>query len=93
MAHFWLPGERTTPVKFAGQGLAFFGVAIAIIWRGGGGEASLLDDLLALLSAFCWAGGIALVARIGLKDVAPDRLLVWQVFVSAPTLLVAAPFF
>jgi drug/metabolite transporter (DMT)-like permease len=37
MAHFWLPGERTTPEKVAGQGRAFFGVAISIIWRGSGG--------------------------------------------------------
>lgn len=33
VAHFWIPGERITPVKAAGQGLAFFGLAIAIIWR------------------------------------------------------------
>ena len=56
MAHFWLPGERTTPEKVAGQGLAFFGVAISIIWRGSGGEASLPGDLLTPLSAFFWAG-------------------------------------
>ncbi len=92
MAHFLIPGERITPMKAAGQGLAFAGVAIAIIWRGGGGEASLLGDLLALLAAFCWAG-IALVARTGLKAVAPDRQLMWQVLVSAPILLVAALFF
>jgi len=92
MAHFVIPGERITPLKVAGQGLAFAGVTIAIIWRGGGGDASLLGDLLALLSAFCWAG-IALVARTGLKEVASDRQLVWQVFVSAPILIIAAPFF
>ena len=92
MAHFVIPGERITPVKAAGQGLAFAGVSIAILWRGGGGEASVLGDVLALLSAACWAG-IALVARTGLKDVAPDRQLVWQVFVSAPILMLAAPFF
>lgn len=56
MALFWLPGECTTPEKVAGQGPAFFGVAISIIWRGSGGEASLPGDLLTLLSAFCWAG-------------------------------------
>lgn len=92
MAHVWIPGERITAMKAAGQGLAFLGVAVAIVWRGGGGEASLLGDVLALLSAFCWAG-IAMVARTGLKDVAPDRQLVWQVLVSAPILMLAAPFF
>ena len=92
MAHFIIPGERITPKKATGQALAFSGVAIAIIWRSGGGEASLVGDILALLSAMCWAG-IALIARTGLKDVAPDRQLVWQVLVSAPLLLLAAPFF
>ncbi|MBT8460284.1 MAG: DMT family transporter [Boseongicola sp.] len=92
MAHFFIPGERITVPKAIGQALAFVGVAIAIIWRSGGGEASLVGDLLALFAALCWAG-IAMIARTGLKDVASDRQLVWQVFVSAPILMLAAPLF
>ncbi|NNL19587.1 MAG: DMT family transporter [Boseongicola sp.] len=92
MAHFFIPGERITVPKATGQALAFVGVAIAIIWRSGGGEASLVGDLLALFAALCWAG-IAMIARTGLKDVASDRQLVWQVFVSAPILMLAAPLF
>ena len=92
MAHFLIPGERITPVKAAGQALAFAGVVIAILWRDKGGETSLLGDLLALFGAIGWAS-LALVARTSLKDVAPDRQLLWQVTVSAPILLVAALFF
>lgn len=93
MAHVLIPGERITPLKAVGQALAFGGVVIAILWRGDGtGEASLIGDFLALLSAICWAG-IALVARTGLKSVAPDRQLMWQVLVSAPILLLVAPLF
>lgn len=33
------------------------------------------------------------MAWTGRKDVAPDRQLVWQVFVSAPIFMIAAPFF
>ena len=92
-AHFLIPGETLTRIKLFGQLSAFGGVVIAILWRGdGSGEASLLGDMLALASAFCWAG-IALIARTGLKHTAADRQLMWQILVSAPILLLAAPFF
>jgi drug/metabolite transporter (DMT)-like permease len=89
MAHVFIPGERITPMKAAGQALAFSGMVIAILWRQDAGEASLLGDILAVLAALGWAG-LAFIARTGLKGVAPDRQLFWQVLVSAPILLVAA---
>ena len=93
MAHAWIPGERLTQTRTAGLLLAFAGVVVAILWRGGDdGEASLVGDLFALLAAVFWAG-IAFVARTGLSHVSPDRQLVWQVGVSAIILLVAAPLF
>ncbi|PRY94916.1 drug/metabolite transporter (DMT)-like permease [Hasllibacter halocynthiae] len=92
-AHFLLPGERLTRTRAAGLALAFAGVVVAILWRGGGGEASLVGDLLALGAAFGWAG-IALIARgTRLREVRPDMQLVWQLAVSAPVLLAASPFF
>ena len=36
---------------------------------------------------------VALIARTGLKHTAAERQLMWQVLVSAPILLLAAPFF
>jgi drug/metabolite transporter (DMT)-like permease len=52
--------------------------------------ASLKGDVLALISAFCWAG-IALCVKITpLKSVPPAQQLIIQVAVSAPILLVAA---
>ena len=92
MAHFLIEGERITPIKAAGQALAFLGMAIAILWRGGGGEASLAGDILAVAAAVGWAL-TALIARTTLKGLAPDRQLFWQVLVSAPLLLVASVFF
>ncbi|WP_224814490.1 DMT family transporter [Hasllibacter sp. MH4015] len=92
-AHFLIPGERLTATKSAGLGLAFVGVVIAIVMRGGGGEASLLGDALALLAAIAWAG-IALCARATtLREVRPEMQLLWQLAVSAPLLLLAAPLF
>ena len=92
-AHFLLPGERMTRAKALGLTLAFAGVVVAILYRGGGGEASLAGDLLALGAAFGWAG-IALIARgTRLREARPDMQLVWQLAVSAPLLLLAAPWF
>ncbi len=81
-------------MRVAGLALAFFGVAWAIADRGqNGGQASLAGDLCALAAAVCWAG-IALCARgTRLREVRPEMQLMWQVAVSAPLLLAAAPLF
>lgn len=93
-AHFLLPGERTSPLKALGLALAFAGVSWAILDRPSGqGEASFLGDLCALLAAWCWAA-IALLARgTRLREMRPDMQLFWQVLVSAPILILAAPLF
>ncbi len=92
-AHWLLEGERMSPKKLAGQGLAVVGVAIAVLNRGGSGEASLLGDALALGAAFCW-GGIALVARLGaVRQTRPEIQLLWQLMVSTPILLAVSPLF
>lgn len=93
-AHVLIPGERITATKGAGLALAFAGVVIAIVLRGGdAGEASLLGDLLALGGAFAWAG-IALCARAtSLRTVRPEVQLLWQLSISAPILLGLSFFF
>lgn len=92
MSHVLLPGGKISGTKAFGLALAFMGTVVAILWRGSGGEVSLLGDLLALGAAISWAS-VALIARTGLKDISPDRQLFWQVVVSAPILLVASLFF
>ena len=91
--HFLLPGERITPPKAAGLALAMGGVAVAILSRAPGGAGSLAGDLCALGAALGWAG-IPLVARITpLSRERPEMQLMWQVAVSAPVLMLLAPFF
>jgi len=91
-AHFLLPGEKITPVKGAGLALAFAGVCLAIVLRGdgGGGEASLSGDLLALGAAVAWAAIALLMRGTSLRDVRPETQLLWQLVLSAPILLLAA---
>ncbi|MDA5094296.1 DMT family transporter [Aliiroseovarius sp. KMU-50] len=93
-AHFTLPGEQLNPVKSGGLLLAFCGVIWAILDRGSlGGEVSLWGDLAALGAALGWMG-VSLCARLTpLRTLSPDMQIFWQVLVSAPVLLIAAPLF
>ncbi|ASM72124.1 MULTISPECIES: DMT family transporter [Roseobacteraceae] len=91
-AHFLLPAERLNGVRVIGLVLAMAGVALALLDRSNG-QASLLGDLLALFAAICWAA-IALCVRVTpLARVPPEQQLLWQLLISAPLLLLAAPFF
>lgn len=92
-AHFLIPDDRLSLRKSAGLTLAFAGVVVALSLRGSAGEASILGDLLALVAAMAWAG-ITLCARATrLKAVRPEGQLLWQLTVSAPILMLAAPLF
>lgn len=91
--HFLLEGERLSPLKLAGQGMAVLGVAVAVLDRGGSGEATLLGDALALCAAMCWAG-IALLARAApVSKTRPEMQLFWQLAISAPVLLIMSLWF
>jgi drug/metabolite transporter (DMT)-like permease len=59
----FVSGERLTPRRWLGTGVAFAGVALVLGERGIGG-ASLLGDLLALVAALGWTGGIILNKRM-----------------------------
>jgi drug/metabolite transporter (DMT)-like permease len=92
LAHFGL-GERITPLKAAGLALAFSGCALAILSRPGTGEASLLGDLCALGAAWGWALTAYVARRPVMRAEGPEMQIFWMVLVSAPLLLLAAPFF
>lgn len=92
LAHFGL-GERITPLKAAGLGLAFAGCAAAILTRPATGEASLAGDLCALGAAFGWALTAFVARRPVMRAEGPEMQLFWMVLVSAPILILAAPLF
>lgn len=91
-AHVLLPAERLSTVRVFGLVLAMVGVALALLDRSNG-QASLLGDLLALSGAFCWAGIAMLVRVTPLSRVPPEQQLLWQLIISAPLLVLAAPLF
>lgn len=91
-AHVLLPGERLSGLRIIGLGLAMGGVVLAVLDRSSG-QVSVLGDILALCAAISWAG-IALCVRVTPLSVVPaEQQLIWQLIISAPLLLLAAPFF
>ncbi|MBV1868159.1 MAG: DMT family transporter [Marinosulfonomonas sp.] len=93
-AHFLLPGERIHRAKAIGLIIAFSGLAWAIIDRGAGvvGQASLIGDLAALVGALGWAAITLIMRGTPLREVSPETQNFWQMAVSGPLLLLAAPF-
>lgn len=93
-AHFFLPGERATPIKALGLTLAFAGTAWAISSRGGAaGQVSWLGDFCALIGAWGWAGTAFIARASRLRHAGPEAQLFWMVLVSAPILLLVSPLF
>jgi drug/metabolite transporter (DMT)-like permease len=93
-AHFLFPGERLTPRRALGLVLAVAGVAWALLDKPSDlAEGSLIGDLMCIAGSLCWAG-IALVARLTkFSNAEPEMQLTYQLAVSGPVLLLAAPFF
>jgi drug/metabolite transporter (DMT)-like permease len=92
LAHFGL-GERITPIKSIGLALAFAGCTVAILSRPASGEGSVLGDLCALGAAWGWALTAYVARRPVMRAEGPEMQLFWMVLVSAPILILVAPFF
>lgn len=92
-AHFIIPGERLTPIRSLGLGLAFVGIAWALLENDEPvSEYALIGDVACLVGAIFWAG-IAMLARTTkLSKSVPVMQLLYQVSVSSIILLAIAPF-
>ncbi|WP_458792468.1 DMT family transporter [Yoonia sp. MH D7] len=92
MAHVFVAGDRITPRKAAGLVFALGGVAWAIL-AGDDGTANIWGDLAALGAAIGWAITALMAKASPLRKLRPEMQLLWQVGISAPVLLICAPFF
>ena len=93
-AHWLFPGEQLTPRRVLGLVLAVAGVAWALLDKPAEAlEGALIGDVMCIGGSLCWAG-IALVARsTALSRSEPEMQLTYQLAVSGPVLLLAAPLF
>ena len=88
----WMLGDRLTPLRVAGLGLAFGGVVVALLARDGtgAGGGDWRGDLLCLGGGLAWAVTTLIIKGTPLRAEPPERALFLQLAVSAPLLLGAS---
>lgn len=92
--HFLFPGERLTPLRFAGFLLGFSAVVLSFAGRAGGlGDGSVAGDLAALLGGLFWAAIVVVARTSPMGTTAPETQIFWQVLVSGVTLTAVAPLY
>ncbi|WP_373353172.1 DMT family transporter [Pseudoroseicyclus sp. CXY001] len=92
IGHFVLGTERITGAAALGLACAMGGMVLALAERGRQ-AASLAGDLCAIAGAIGWAVTLLIAKHSPLRELRPEGQLLWQVLVSAPILLLLAPFF
>ena len=86
-AHFWIPGERLSVTKTLGIVVAFSGVFVVVAPKLGVGEASVLGDIIVLVSG-CFLGLRVVVTKLLIQSIHPYRLLFWLLTLSLPCYVV-----
>lgn len=95
-APFWVtlilpllvPSEKMRPMQWLGMALAFAAVAFALSegWTRAGPTRQWQGDLLALTAGMMWGLTTVVIRSTGLTRVSPEKLLFYQVAMSALTL-------
>jgi drug/metabolite transporter (DMT)-like permease len=87
-AHHLIPGDRLTLLKVVGLTAALAGLAVAVGESFAvPGRPTLTGDLLCLLAAVLWGATTVLIRTTALKSAAPEKTLLYQLFVSGVVLL------
>ncbi|HET7715368.1 MAG TPA: DMT family transporter [Bauldia sp.] len=93
-AHLLIPGERLTALRSLGFCAAFAGVVIVFADRQSATSADAwFGDLLCLIAAAAWAATTLTIKTTRLRQVAAEKVLVYQLAVSALMGFALAPLF
>ena len=93
-AHFLIPRERLTAIRVVGLMAAFAGVVVAFSDKLSlPNPRALFGDVLCLIAAFAWAVTTLVIKTSRLNRAPAEKVLVYQLAVSAPVMLGLAPFF
>ena len=93
-AHFFIPGERLTVMKTVGFASAFAGIDIVLSDKLSlPSPRALIGDARCLGGVLAWAATTLVIKRSRLATTSAEKLLVYQLAVSAVMLLALAPFY
>jgi len=80
--HFFVPGERLTPVQWTGVCVSFAGLVLAFSEGFASDKATWVGDLCGLVAALLWAATTVLIRRTRLAAAPPAKTLFYQLAVS-----------
>lgn len=90
-SHLFIPGERIRPLQLGGLLLAFFGVIVTFADRLQAPQPrELLGDALMIVAAIFWGATTVLIKASRLREVSPEKTLLYQLAVSGLGLLAGA---
>lgn len=90
IAHFFLAGDRITPLKLIGLVLGFSGAACVFLDRPGLHGNFMAGDLLLLASTLMWACSAAYTKHL-LKSISSVQIVFYQLLFAVPLFALGAP--
>jgi drug/metabolite transporter (DMT)-like permease len=88
--HFFVRGERLTPVQWAGVFVSFVGLVLAFSEGFSSAKATWVGDLCGLIAALLWAATTVLIRTTKLASAQPAKTLFYQLAVSALVLFLCS---
>ncbi|CAB3687338.1 hypothetical protein LMG3431_04687 [Achromobacter pestifer] len=92
--HWLLPEERMQPLQWVGVAVAFGGIAVAFLGKGGQADSAanaanmLLGDAMGLMAGLLWGATTVAIRKTSLSEAAPSKTLFYQM-AAASIVLVA----
>lgn len=94
--HWLLPEERMQPLQWVGMAVAFGGITVAFLGKGGqAGQATdaanmLLGDAMGLMAGLLWGATTVAIRKTSLSEAAPSKTLFYQMAAASIGLLAYA---
>ncbi len=93
-ARWFLPGDHFDRWQWVGLLLSFAGIAVAFgVPTPGGGTQQVIGDLMMVLAGVAWAATTLVIKATSLVRASYEKVLLYQLIVSAPMLALCAQIF
>lgn len=92
-SRIFLPADRFRPSQWLGLGLSFIGMIVAFgLPTPALDPRQALGDAMMIAAAFFWAGTTLIIKASRLNGTSPEKVMLYQLVVSAPLMALAAWF-